>query len=395
MRKILPTNPAITYSGRIDFTDPDAPVFIYAASFFKVKFTGKECRLIVKNHHCWARNFLGIFLDGVQGKIELFDDDKEHVYDLKDCIRTEIGSDFESESGNEMKSDRPDEEFFKNFGSGEHEIMVFKRQDGGQHYVTFCGLEIEDGGSVSMVGSVSALPSKKLEVIGDSVSCGEVCEAIDCVASPDPENNEGRFSNSWYSYSWQVARMLDMELHDTSQGGISLLDGTGWFNGPSDLRGVESCYEKLKYNPALGENNWDCSKWIPDVIVIAIGQNDSSPVDIMKNDYESAESRNWRAQYEAFIKKLQGLYPGVTIVCATTLLMHDRSWDDAIEEVVRKVNAENAEGAEGAENAKGASAKVYHFLYKRNGAATPGHPRIPEHNEMAAELAEFLREKGF
>ena len=368
MTEIKPSNAAFTYSGRIDFTDSDAPVLIYAASFLKIKFTGKECRLIAKNHHCWARNFLGIFLDGVQGKIELFDDDQEHVYDLKNCIRTENGEDF------------PDDDYFKNIGEGEHEFMVFKRQDGGQHYVTFCGLEIEESGSVSPAG---ALPSKKLEVIGDSVSCGEVCEAIDCVASPDPENNEGRFSNSWYSYSWQIARKLGMELHDTSQGGISLLDGVGWFNGPSDLRGVESCYEKLKYNPPLGENKWDFAKWIPDVIVIAIGQNDSSPVDIMKNDYNSAESRNWRARYEAFINRLLGLYPGVTIVCATTLLMHDKTWDEAIEEVVRKVKADDT------------SAKVYHFMYKRTGAATPGHPRIPEHDEMAAELSGFLCEKGF
>ena len=259
---------------------------------------------------------------------------------------------------------------------GEHELMLFKRQDGGQHYVTFLGLEIEDGGSVN---ATEALPSKKLEVIGDSVSCGEVCEATDCVASPDPENNEGRFSNSWYSYSWQVARALDMELHDTSQGGISLLDGTGWFNGPDDLRGVESCYRKLKYNPPLGENEWDFRRWIPDVIVIAIGQNDASPVDIMKEDYESSESKHWRAQYEVLIKRLRGLYPDAVIVCATTLLMHDPSWDKAIDEVVKKITAEDQ------------NAGVYHFMYKRNGAATPGHPRISEHNEMAAELAHFLK----
>ncbi len=363
---IKPDNPAFTYSGRIDHTEPAAPVLIYAASVFKIRFTGKECRIIAKNHHCWAINSLGIFLDGIQGKIDLFDDDKEHIYDLKtDCVRTENGKVFK------------EDDFFANISDGEHELVVFKRQDGGQHYVTFLGIEIGDSAAVS---KADPFPSKKLEVIGDSVSCGEVCEAVDCVASPDPENNEGRFSNSWYSYSWQVARALDMELHDTSQGGISLLDGTGWFNGPDDLRGVESCYRKLKYNPPLGENEWDCRRWIPDVIVIAIGQNDASPVDIMKEDYESSESKHWRAQYEVLIKRLRGLYPDAVIVCATTLLMHDPSWDKAIDEVVKKITAEDQ------------TAGVYHFMYKRNGAATPGHPRIAEHNEMAAELAEFLRE---
>ena len=113
------------------------------------------------------------------------------------------------------------------------------------------------------------------------------------------------------------------------------------------------------------------------MIVVAIGQNDASPVDIMKEDYESSESKHWRAQYEVLIKRLRGLYPDAVIVCATTLLMHDPSWDKAIDE---KITAEDS------------AARVYHFMYKRNGAATPGHPRISEHNEMATELAEFIRE---
>ena len=360
MRMIMPDSAEIQYSGRIDFTDTAAPVFIYAASFFKVKFTGDTCRIHIKNHRAWAQDRIGIILDGVQGKILLSDDSAEHVYDIRtDCVKTENGKDY------------PGDGFFENITDGEHELMVFKRQDGGQHYFTFLGMEIGDG---EMIYAPEPLPEKKLEVIGDSVSCGEVCEALDCVAEPDPENSDGIYSNSWYSYSWQVARALNMELHDTSQGGISLLDGTGWFNMP-DLRGVESCYEKLKYNPPLGENKWDCSDWIPDIIVLAIGQNDSSPVDIMKEDYESDKSRTWRERYEAFILRLRELYPDAEIVCATTLLMHDPGWDKAIDSIVKKL----------------ASPKVHHLMYKRTGAATPGHPRIPEHDEMARELTEFIK----
>ncbi len=360
MTMILPDSPDIQYSGRIDNSDPKAPVFVYAAGFFKVIFTGNICRLHIKNHRAWAQNRLGVILDGVQGKILLSEDDKEHNYDIKkDCIRTEKGTDFEEDP------------FFRDLKPGKHELTVFKRQDGGQHYFTFLGMEIGDG---EKTYAPAHLPEKKLEVIGDSVSCGEVCEALDHVAGPDPENNDGIYSNSWYSYSWQVARALDMELHDTSQGGISLLDGTGWFNMP-DLRGVESCYKKLKYNPPLGESVWDCSKWIPDVIVLAIGQNDSSPVDIMKEDYDSEESKIWRERYKAFILRLMGLYPNARIICATTLLMHDPNWDKAINEVVESV----------------ASPMVTHFMYKRTGAATPGHPRIPEHDEMAEELTGYIR----
>ncbi|MBR1861470.1 MAG: electron transporter RnfD [Lachnospiraceae bacterium] len=362
---IKPNNPSFQYSGRIDFTDPETPVLVYAASFVKIIFSGKTCRMILKNEKQWARDSVGIFLDGVQGKIELSDDRDIHEYDISNAIKTDNGKDF------------PEDGYFKNITDGYHELMIFKRMDGGQHYVSFVGLELEEGAEVK---APAPLPVKKLEVIGDSVSCGEVCEAIDCVGKPDPENNEGVFSNSWYSYSWQVARNLDMELHDTSQGGISLLNGTGWFNMP-DLRGVESSFDKLKYNPPLGMNEWDLNAWKPDVIILAFGQNDANPEDFMKNDYMGEKAEGWRAGYEKFIRRLQNLYPSVKIVCATTLLMHDPAWDKAIDEVVSKVNAEDA----------GKKPAVFHYVYKRNGAATPGHPRIPEHNEMAAEMTEFIR----
>ena len=34
---------------------------------------------------------------------------------------------------------------------------------------------------------------------GDSVSAGEVSEAVEYTGKPDPEHN-GQYSNSWYSY---------------------------------------------------------------------------------------------------------------------------------------------------------------------------------------------------
>ena len=369
IKLVSPKQSEIIYSGRIDFTDPEAPVLVYATSFFKVKFTGKTCRLTFENRKAWAENSLGIILDGVQGKLILKDSGKV-TYDIAETIRTEDGRLF------------PEDDFFKSLSEGEHELTVFKRQDGGQHYVTFFGFEIEEGAKVI---KPAPLPEKKIEVIGDSVSCGEVCEAVDCIASSDPENNEGRYNNSYYSYSWQVARNLNMELHDTSQGGISLLDKTGWFNGPDDFRGVESCYDKLKYNPPLGESGWDYKLWKPDLVILAFGQNDANPKDIMKEEYDGEAANHWRAEYEAFIKKLRTYYPGVTIVCITTLLMHDPAWDRAIDEVAQKINKEDAQARDKT------SGGLYHFMFKRNGAATPGHPRIPEHNEMAEELSSFIR----
>ena len=71
-------------------------------------------------------------------------------------------------------------------------------------------------------------------------------------------------------------------------------------------------------------------------------------------------------------------YPkGTPLVFITTLIRHEKDWDDAIDELVNELQAE------------GLNALRYHF--RRNGDGTNGHPRIPEQTEMAEELAAFLR----
>ena len=63
-------------------------------------------------------------------------------------------------------------------------------------------------GNLSIDGELLApppVPKRKIEVYGDSVSAGEVSEALDFVGKEDPEHN-GEYSNSWYSYAWMTAK---------------------------------------------------------------------------------------------------------------------------------------------------------------------------------------------
>lgn len=334
----------LTYSGRIDWDDAKAPVLVYAATYVSIRFRGTCVKAYMDNARNCYFNFMGIIVDGVESRVELQEDVHEYVL----C---------------------------EGLSDTEHELMLFKRQDAA-HYVTFRGFELEDTAEVLQA---AALPQRRIEVYGDSVSCGEVCECLDYVGKSDPEGHEGIYSNSYYSYSWLTARKLNAELHDTSQGGIALFDKTGWFNGPDDFRGVESCYDKIQYNPFFGYTKpWDFSKWQPHVVVIAIGQNDANPVNIMADDYDGAAADKWRAHYRAWIEKLMELYPHAHIILTTTILMHDASWDRAIDQVCKEMNSD----------------RVTHFLYSRNGAGTPGHIRIPEAEEMSDELSAYIKSLG-
>lgn len=355
---VLPNHEGLTYSGRIDFEDEQAPVFVYAGSYVRIRFTGNCIGVIISNHRSYGSNYVGYILDGVQGKFLL-----EPITELHE----------DNHAVHEQDGERHGYCLGKNLGNEEHELLLFKRMDA-CHYFTFHGFELEDG---SMVLLPPEVPERRIEVFGDSVSCGEVSEAVDYVGKEDPQH-DGEFSNSWYSYSWITARKLNAELHITSQGGAALLDKTGWFCGP-EFVGMESIYDKIQYNPQLGSlKEWDFSRWTPHVAVLAIGQNDANPENYMGEDYYSEKSVNWREHYKAFIEKLMWLYPKAHFVLTTTILGHDPGWDHAIDDVCRELD----------------SLRVHHFLYEKNGCGTPGHIRIPEAEKMAEELSAFIDSLG-
>lgn len=342
--KVYADNERLQYSGRIDFDNPKAPVLVYAASFVRMKFTGTSVKAVLRNYKNYWDNYMGCIIDGTQTKFLLEDDENPHAYVLAEGL-----------------------------GDGVHELTLFKRMDS-CHTVTFYGFELDEGARPERP---DPLPARRMEVFGDSVSCGEVSEALAFAGKPDPEHN-GEWSNSWYSYAWMTARRLGAELHDTSQGGIALLDGTGWFAEP-DYRGMESCYDKIEYHPGLGAvKNWDFESWQPHVVVAAIGQNDSHPEDYMAKDYGGSRAGHWRRRYEEWVKELMRLYPRAQFILTTTILEHDPAWDRAIDEVCRSIS----------------DARVRRFYYRRNGAGTPGHIRIPEAEEMAEELSSYIESLG-
>lgn len=171
---------------------------------------------------------------------------------------------------------------------------------------------------------------------------------------------------------------LNAQIHDIAQGGIALMDGQGWFHEPDQI-GMESAWNKIRFNKTFGElTEWDFNQYTPQVVVVAIGQNDNHPFDYMSEDYMCEKAILWREHYTEFLKKLRQVYPKASVVCCTTLLEHDSSWDKAIDDVVVSMG----------------DSKISHCIFKRNGAATPGHLRIPETYEMARELADYIENLG-
>lgn len=76
----------LQYTGRIDFADPQNPVFLFTASFVRFRMTGQHLRVVLTNtHHLWE-NRLGVVINGEQFGV-LLDWDALNVIDLSDHLR--------------------------------------------------------------------------------------------------------------------------------------------------------------------------------------------------------------------------------------------------------------------------------------------------------------------
>lgn len=344
--KILHSDPNAVYMGRFDRTNSETKLF-YAGSLVKLKIRGTYLKAVINSSILWGSLKLGVVIDGEMRGIPLSSENNG-----KDIAVTAA----------------------EGLQDGEHTVIIYKRHAGNQ---TLFFKEFETDGEFI---APEPLPEMKIEVYGDSVCAGEVIEALDYVGQCDPENHESRFDNVWNSFVMQTARSLNAQIHNICQGGIALFDGTGYFHYP-DYIGLESVYDKVCYFPEGGEPTaWDFSRYIPDAVVIAIGQNDKHNGKTEQDDIDindPAYRTKWKNAYIKLVRELDGNYGGTDFVLTTTVLIHDKSWDDAIEEIKDELCAMGI--------------KAHHNIFTRNGAATPGHPRLPEHNEMAEELTKFIK----
>lgn len=335
---ITPDNKCFEYMGRIDFEDPKKPLLIWAATTVDVNFTGTSCAVILDNIPHFSPTHFGAVVDGVFQKFFL--EEGEQLVVLVDDL-----------------------------DEGTHSLKLVKTM-AAMNYVGFGGIVIDENAEVSAPDHKYDL---RLEVYGDSVSAGEVVEDIFYEGHLDrPDHHcDHTADNAYFSYPMILARRLNAELHNVAQGGIALLDGAGFFS-EEELVGMESRYNKLLYHPAEKTKEWDFSRFTPDIVIIAVGQNDHKP---NGERIKTSEFREfWKSRYKSILSDLMGKYPEARFLLMLTVMKHEPIWDDIIEEITHEMNSE----------------RVTHFKFSRNGAATEGHPRVSEQAEMAAELYNYI-----
>jgi len=315
------------YTGRIDFSNPKAPEFSWAGTSVRTKFTGTSLK--VKFNEKGAGMYY-VFIDGNY--------DKGHVIKCDQGEKT-----YEVATGLANKT---------------HDLLIYKRTDGGKATTAFMGIELDKGAKLLAPGP---RPKLKMEIFGDSISTGLGCDR----ARGKEHSREA--TDNFFAYGSVTARNIGAELHCISKSGIGMVKS--WW--PTIM---PQYYDRLCATSLEGAGKqWDFSKWTPDLVVINLFQNDSWT--IKKPD--KAKIIN---AYVDFVKKIRGHYPKAKIVCALGSMSAGKNqWAGWVKESAKQLN-------------DAGDKEVYSYIF-RIGTGNR-HPNKKDHAKMAEELTAFIKTLG-
>ncbi len=94
----------------------------------------------------------------------------------------------------------------------------------------------------------------------------------------------------------------------------------------------------------------------------------------MQENPTGKKALRWKSRYKEFVLQIRDIYPKACIILSTSIMNHHDSWDNAIATICQELK----------------DPKILHYVYARNGKATPGHLRISEAEEMADELQQYI-----
>jgi hypothetical protein len=239
--------------------------------------------------------------------------------------------------------------------SGPHTVRLVRATEAVYGPTQFHGFQLNQGGSL-LPGT---MPVHRLEIIGDSITCGAVNEALP--GSRDPGNT---VENGYLAYGVDAARKLDADYRCVSWGGRKM-----WPN-----KTIPSVYEMTI--PTEKGSAWDLSQWVPEAILINLSTNDFShgPVD----------EAGWTGAYEKFVGLLRSHFPNAEIYCATSpMLLDDKLAESKV--YLKKVVADlNTAG----------DAKIQYFEFDsedpKDGIGGAHHPNVKTDQIMGDKMAAQL-----
>lgn len=319
-------DPLIQYVGRIDFSNKQIPRFWQPGVYISIKFKGSECDVILNDEILWGKdhNYIEIVVDG-------------------NAYRTQTKS-------------KTDTIKVKNvIGSGEHNLIVCKNTEANIGYLELVGFRCE-----KLLKS-SPLPERKIEFIGNSITCGASSDMSEIPCGKGVWQDQ---HNAWLSYGPVTARTLHAQYF------LSSVSGIGLIHSCCNMKIImPQVYDKISmYNNELA---WNFKNYQPDIVSICLGQNDGIQ-----------DSATFCNNYISFVKTLRGYYPHTKFI-----LLSSPMADDNLRRFLRAsftsiVNTLHQQG----------ETEAYQYVFEKqykNGCDS--HPDVAEHAQIARELVTFIK----
>jgi hypothetical protein len=340
-------NPNIQYMGRIDHSNPKLPRFWDPGVVVRLHFRGSQCRIVVHDQvpDEKVHNYILVLVGGELG-----------VYRVKlagqaDTL-TVLGNGRAWMDGRALKN------------QVEASSLPLKPDPNGDHTVTICKAT-EGIGWMEFAGVFAdallpppALPDRKIECIGNSITCGAGSDTKDIPCGNGEWYDQ---HNAWMSYGALTARALKAQWHLTAVSGIGL---------------IHSCCQITITMPEVfdrmdsrgNQGNWNFRSYQPDVVTVCLGQNDGIQ-----------DSAAFCGAYVRFIGHLRRVYPSASIVLLTSPMGNGE-----LTAVLKRY-------IDGVVRAAGDQRVSSFFFSKQWSHGCGGHPDLSEHLEIAQELTGYLK----
>lgn len=245
--------------------------------------------------------------------------------------------------------------------SGTHTIELVKRTEASQGEFQFLGFIFPDGSILAP----PAASSRRIEFIGDSITCGYGNEGTSQYQSFTTANE-----NAYLAYGSVAARLLDADQFTIAWSGKGVIRNYGGdINEP-----MPEVYPQIL--PWSTDPVWDYSKWIPHIVVINLCTNDYS-VGI-------PDSTEFTTGYANLIDKVRTQYPDAMIYCALGPMLYGDNLNSARDYITSVVDQFNSTGD--------INVKFIEFPVQdaANGYGEDWHPSLITHELMANQLAQQI-----
>jgi lysophospholipase L1-like esterase len=249
--------------GRADWSDPAGPRFCWSGTTIAARFTGTSIGVRLRD----SGNHFHVTLDGNALPV-LAAAPWQERYPLASGL-----------------------------SPGPHELVLHRRTEAFVGETQFLGLELAADGALL---PPPAPATRRLELVGDSITCGYGLEGADQYEpfSPATENHH-------LAFGAVTARALGAEAVSIAWSGKGLV---------RDWKGDTALAIPDLYERALAERPapWDFARWTPDAVIINLGTNDFGPGD---------PGAVFGDTYRTFVARVQARYPRAHVLCTLGPLM--------------------------------------------------------------------------